>query len=485
MRTVLCRPLHGAAVPALLVLAMATTAQAAQQRDTLVYDLAVVPRRAQLMIEARLTRAEPGAVVLAAPPGSGPAGTTVAGLTATDDGGSPLAVRRTGSAFTIEPASSGAIRFRYRLSFQRRVAEGSTGAALDSTRLYAATRSVFVAPEPATYRKTSRAYPIVRVRFAVPAGWSLVTGWESEAGEHRPASGEDLLGATIAAAADFRIYLDTVAGKPYLLAIRGRRYFTDSALVAVVQASLRRGVAAFGPIPAARVTYTSELGRKGRSSGSLEGVASIGLVWEPSELLELPRSHDTFHETLHLWFGGAIETERWWTEGVTDYFAARLYAEWRQRPEDLAALCYESYKNYLAIEHRTRMTMADENRRHVGGDNTELLVYRKGMLAGLLLDAAIRRATAGRATLDHAARRLLAMAAERSSRRVRDSEIRSVVVEVGGGGTVARLWDRVVGGVSQLAQTEITEALRDVTGHTLDPPGQPKRRKVLRVAPHR
>lgn len=459
------------AVPALMVAlaVLGAPAARAQDRDTLIYAVAVVSTRPHLSVEVRLTGDDAGNVVLAAPPSARPAGTTVDGLAATDDRGVPLVVQRGGSAYIIQRTHPGPVRFRYRLAFRDTVAGGSTGAGLDSLRLYAATGSVFVAPDPMAYRKTSRAYPLIHVRLVLPAGWRAVAGWPSSGDEFRPSDGDDLLGATVAAAPDFRIYQDSVAGRRYLLAIRGRRYFPDSTLAAVITASLSKGAETFGPIPVARVTYTSDLGRKGRTSGSLQGQASIGLIWEPSEILERSRSHDTSHETLHLWFGGALEAERWWTVGVTDYFAARLYAEWKGRPEDLAALCYESFGNYLRIEHNTRMTMAEENRRNLGGDNTELLVYRKGMLAGLVLDAAIRQATDGRQTLDDVARRLLAVAAQRHSRRVRESEIRDVVMQVGGE-EAARAWRSVVEGSALLTEAEVTEALRRATGRPIQPP---------------
>lgn len=462
------------------------TAARGQARDTLMYAVAIVAVRPHLSVEARLSNGDSGSIALAAPPSARPAGTTVDGLAATDDRGAPLVVRRERGGFVIERAHPGPIRFRYRLSFRDAVAGGSTGAGMDSLRLYAVTRSLFVAPDPMAYAKTSRPYPLLRVSFVTPPGWHAVTGWASDGDEFRPADGNDLLGATVAAAADFRIYRDSAAGLPYQLAIRGRRYFTDSTLKAVITASLSKAAEVFGPVPGlARVTYTSDLGRKGRVSGSLQGQASIGLIWEPSEILERARSHDTFHETLHLWFGGALETERWWTEGVTDYFAARLYAEWRGRPEDLAALCYESYRNYLRIEHNTRMTMAEENRRSVSGDNTELLTYRKGMLAGLILDAAIRQATGGRQSLDEVARRLLAMAATRRSHRLRETEIRDVVVDLGGAGATLA-WRRVVEGSGLLTETEVAGALQEVAGLPLEPPPvQLKRRKALQATPPR
>jgi len=461
----------------LCALALAPAAAAQAPPDTLSYTIAVSPSPAYLAIDGRLTVPDSGSVALAAPPSARSAGTTVTGFLATDDRGTPLRTARSGQSYMVD-AAAGAVRFRYQLDFQNGVAMSSTGAGLDSARLYAVARSVFVGPDPTAYRKTSRTYPFVQVHFAVPARWHVVTSWGVDDTIFDPADGDALLGATIAAAPDFRIYHDTAAGARFVLAIRGERHFTDSALIAVITASLTRAARALGPVPVPVVTYTSDTGRKSRTSGSLQGLSSVGLIWERGELLERARGQDLFHETIHLWFGGAMEADRWWTEGVTDYYAARLYAEWTGRPADLADLCYQSLQDYLNIKHNTSLTMEQEDRGRIAGDNTELLVYRKGMLAGLLLDAAIRRATDGQATLDDVARRLLGMAAERRSRAVRQNEIRDVAVEIGGA-DVARVWTRVVDGANLVSPDDVADALRVVAG--IDAPAPLPRAKELKV----
>jgi len=444
----------------------------------------MVLRPAHFSVEGRLTVSAAGNVELANPASARPAGTEVTGFLATDDRGISLPSQRTGSGFVVQ-ARVGAVRFRYRLDFENAVATGSTGAGLDTARLYAVGRSVFVAPSPAVYRKTSRTYPFVSVHIIAPPGWHIVTSWGVDEDIFLPSSGDALLGATVAAAPDFRIYRDTAGGAAYVVAIRGQRHFSDSALVSVVAASLRGAAAALGPVPVPAVTYTSDAGWKGRSSGSLQGLSSVGLIWEPGELLERDRGEDVFHETLHLWFGGAMETERWWTEGVTDYYAARLYAEWTGRPDDLAELCYASLQNYLQIEHRTQMTMDEETRRGVVGDNTALLVYRKGMLTGLLLDAAIRRETDGQSSLDDVARRIIGMARGRRSHAVQETEIRDIASAIGGTGA-GRTWDRLVAGTRSISEVEVTDALRTVTGFAVALPTVPaKERKVLsKPSPH-
>ncbi len=468
------------ACTALLAVSLGLCGPAAAQtpRDTLIYDLAVVPVPPHLSVECRLTVSHAAVVELAAPPSARLAGTEVMGLIATDDRGAPLPVEHAGERYVVA-ARAGAVRFRYRLDFQNAVATGSTGAGLDTSRLYAVARSVFVAPDPATYRKETRPYPLVWVHIGAPAGWHVVTSWGVDQDLFVPASGDALLGATLAAAPDFRVYRDTAGAASLVLAIRGRRHFADSALLATVAASLAEAATALGPVPDSLVTYTSDIGWKGRTSGSLQGLSSVGLMWEPGELLERSRRQDVFHETLHLWFGGAMEGPRWWIEGVTDYYAARLYAQWTGNAGDLADLCYQSYNNYLQIAHGTRMTMDQEERSGAIGDNTELLVYRKGMLAGLLLDAAIRRGTDGEASLDDVARR--ALVAARGLRRhvVREADLRGLVRETGGAGADS-VWTRVVAGTALLSPDEVTDALRVVTGANVPAFAVPaKERKVL------
>ena len=450
----------------------------AQSRDTLLYNVAIIAADPHLTIEARLTVSRGGLVSLAAPPSAGPGGTMVSNIGVTDDRGRRIETRRVGTAWTFTLAEPGAVRFRYRLDLQRKTPDGSTSSGMDSVRLYAVTRSLFVAPDPTVYRKTGEEYPRVIVHVIAPPGWRTISGWPSRGDDFFPADGDDLLGATLASAPDFRYYRGTQGRATWQLAIRGTRYFSDSALSAAIAASLGGASELLGPVPQPLITYTSDRGRKGRTSGSLQGKASVGLVWEPSEILEVGRTHDLFHETLHLWFGGAMETERWWVEGVTDYEAARIYALWKQQPEDLAFLCFQSLRNYQAIEHNTRMTMTEENRRRMGGDNTELLVYRKGMLAGLMLDAALRRATNGQKTIDDLARRLLTLAATRRSRNVRESEIHDAAIALGGS-LAEDVWNRVIAGTELITEDDVAAALQTVTGRVFAPPPIVKPRKEL------
>ena len=118
---------------------------------------------------------------------------------------------------------------------------------------------------------------------------------------------------------------------------------------------------------------------------------------------------------------------------------------------------------------RTALTMAAEARTLPGGDNTVRLVYRKGMLAALLLDAAIRRGSHGSSDLDAVARTVLAAARERRTHFVREAEI-GAAVAAAGGRTAQREWARVVTGTEAVTARQVAAALRTVTGTDLPPP---------------
>jgi predicted metalloprotease with PDZ domain len=462
-----------------LLLAVCTAPVQAQSRDSLAYHVTLRPAQSAADVEAVWSVGAAGAIPLLAPASGGPGGVSLLGITATDGAGRSLPLRRTEDGLVITVAADARVHLRYSVGFLRRVPEGSTTSGMDTERFYAVTRSLFVAPDPTAFRKTRGGYPALTVRVEAPREWRVIGGWPGRPDRYRPTDGTDLLGATLAAAPDYRTYEGAVGPATWRVGVRGRRYFADSALTATVAASLARGAAILGPVPESLVTYTADIGRKGRMSGSLQGTASIGLVWEPSEILALGRVHDLFHETLHLWFGGALESERWWVEGVTDYFAARLASEWRQEPGDLALLCFQSLRNYRSIPHRAQYTMAEETRRRLPGDNTDLLVYRKGMLAGLLLDAALRRGTAGRRSLDDLARVLLDSASHRRSRFVREAEIREAATRLGGR-EVAEVWDRVIAGTAPITDEEIRFALHGVTGREFaSPPPLSKESKTL------
>jgi len=123
--------------------------------------------------------------------------------------------------------------------------------------------------------------------------------------------------------------------------------------------------------------------------------------------------------------------------------------------------------------------MDEEQHEGVLGDNTSLLVYRKGMLAGLLLDAAIRKGSDGQASLDDVARQVLARSKDRPDHRVSEAQLRAAAVQMGGA-EADSVWRRVVDGTTLITEAEVTDALRAVTGLPVTAPAPvAKEQKVL------
>jgi predicted metalloprotease with PDZ domain len=106
------------------------------------------------------------------------------------------------------------------------------------------------------------------------------------------------------------------------------------------------------------------------------------------------------------------------------------------------------------------------------------------MLAGLLLDAAVRRGSGGRRTLDDVARHLLSVQMMGRPRSATELDIRSAVVEAGGR-EAEREWERVVAGTEAITLLQVAEALRAVAGVDLAPPVSSVRPPKTLTTPNR
>jgi len=101
------------------------------------------------------------------------------------------------------------------------------------------------------------------------------------------------------------------------------------------------------------------------------------------------------------------------------------------------------------------------------------------MLAGLLLDAAIRTSSRGERSLDDAARQLLSLATARRNHNVSVEELRAAVAAAGGP-DAERTWARIVEGTAPLTERDVADALAAVTGQVFAaPPANAKIGKQL------
>jgi predicted metalloprotease with PDZ domain len=178
----------------------------------------------------------------------------------------------------------------------------------------------------------------------------------------------------------------------------------------------------FGGTPFKKYLYIVHLA-VGSFGGGLEHRASTVLAVPNSDPVELGSL--AAHEFFHAWnvkhirpvglgpfdYANKVRTkDLWFVEGVTDYYAqlhtyeAGIYGE----PELLSALGYEIDSLHNSQTRRTK-TLEDvcwSTWEADGFGSGDLSYYTKGLVVGLVLDAAIRNATNGQRSLDDVMRHL-------------------------------------------------------------------------------
>ena len=288
--------------------------------------------------------------------------------------------------------------------------------------------------------RPERAYELV---FHLPEAWPRAAGALAPLAEAETAS--------VAGEAFFAPSYDALVDAPFLLGDLDVRPFTVDGighrLVSVgrldrfplpraardVESIVRAQVDFWGELPYRRYDFLSVLDEAG---GGLEHRSST-LIMTPPERALTPKGHRRWlglvsHELFHAWNGkrlrprvlGPFDLEReaytrslWWVEGLTSYYddlllrraglldddayldavsstIRRLYGSPGERHASLAEASFDAW-----IE----LYRPDEE-----SGNTGVNYYVKGALAGWVLDAAIRRASRDRRSLDDVMRRAYA-----------------------------------------------------------------------------
>ncbi|MFY9235356.1 MAG: hypothetical protein WAO58_12965 [Fimbriimonadaceae bacterium] len=178
----------------------------------------------------------------------------------------------------------------------------------------------------------------------------------------------------------------------------------------------------FGGIPAKKYVYLIHLA-SGDFGGGLEHRASTVMSVENTKQLGI----DTLatHEFFHTWnvkqqrpavlgpfdYTQPVRTKNlWFAEGVTDYYAnITAYRGGLMSQEELLRTLGNEIRTLQASKTRRTKTLEDTSMQawENGGFGVgDLSYYNKGLVAGLVLDAAIRSATEGRMSLDDVQRLL-------------------------------------------------------------------------------
>jgi predicted metalloprotease with PDZ domain len=242
----------------------------------------------------------------------------------------------------------------------------------------------------------------------VPAGWTIASDLDY-VGRVRAATVVDILESASIGAPDLVVMERQVGGAPLRLATRGSWSFQPAeladAVAAIVDAENRFWGEAGRPflVPLAPMGGPST----GYSSGGTGRGDAFSILATPGFSLA-NASQFLAHEYMHTWnadeLGGHRESDEglayWFTEGFTDFYAARILLRaglWT--PAEYAAELNTVLMRYAASPALTAPN-AQLAERFWQDRAYEQMPYDRGHLLALLLDARIRGETGGRAGMD-------------------------------------------------------------------------------------
>jgi predicted metalloprotease with PDZ domain len=251
----------------------------------------------------------------------------------------------------------------------------------------------------------------------LPKGWKIQNsfGYGSKQQRFRFNNRDDWR-RTNWVAGDFRYYKAEVYGKPVCFAVRGKWHFEDTTLFNAILKTVKtqreqwndRDIDFYSVslIPYKVPTNASEWDKGSLCMGN--GLYQSFVTYADEECL-LADFVDLFnHEMMHEWIGGRIDdgepTEeiclRWFVEGFTEYFALRN--RWKAGFMTEQAFFEELNKEYFTKHyqspHAELPNLVAEQRRWEAFE-LERIPYRRGCIAALYLDAAIRQRSGNKKTL--------------------------------------------------------------------------------------
>lgn len=265
-----------------------------------------------------------------------------------------------------------------------------------------------------------------KLSLNLPSGWDVATGMAKN-GDHFEAGGYDELIDHPIQMGKFIRESITVNGYPVdvvFVAINNEVRCDTKKEAARIQTLLEPAITMFGELPQKRYVVLLHLAI-GSFSGGLEHRASTCIAIPNGKPLNI----DTLltHEYFHTWnvkhirpaILGPFDYKQecrtanlWFAEGVTDYYAN--VTAYRTKFHDsswLIDVMSEELQVYMLGSERKKTSLADACKQtwEFGGfGKRDLDYYNAGLLAGLMLDCAIRGATQGSRSLDDVLKKLYA-----------------------------------------------------------------------------
>ncbi|MGD9630902.1 MAG: hypothetical protein AB7V18_16815 [Pyrinomonadaceae bacterium] len=249
----------------------------------------------------------------------------------------------------------------------------------------------------------------------LPGGWTTAHSFATGKRTKRFTAALGELRASIMVAGDFRIASTRAAGKPVDVAIRGKWAFTDTELAEMVRKVIETEREFWKDHSQDRYLVTLVPIDEGPNAMSFGGTGltdSFALFATPNATVDRLRGL-LAHEYAHNWIPGKLgrmpkpEQELYWfSEGFTEFYTYRLLAAGGliTRAELVARY------NELILEYYMLPVRTASNERIVkdfwSDRNVQRLPYLRGFLFATNLDAEIKRATDGKASLDDAVHEL-------------------------------------------------------------------------------
>lgn len=334
-------------------------------------------------------------------------------------------VREDSSTWRGIAPGAGEVTVTYRMRFPSAVA-----AATPNNRSFMAeTGGLIDGPQAYAYLPGYKDAP-AHVQFVLPAGWRIATGLvpTSDSSVFFAPSYDVLIDSPVLVGR-FAAWRFVVAGVPHRVAFwlaPGAPAFDTTAFLSTIQRGVEAATTMMGDIPYREYTFLYVDGVGGgleHLNSTTIGVSAARLAQDPAAAVGV-----TVHEFFHLWnvkrlrpvvlgpFDYQHEVrsrELWWSEGVTDYFAAELSRRaglltesqaLQELKDDIQSYVQNPAAGRLSPE-RTSETAWDLPAVNGG---LSLSYYLQGRLVGELLELALRDATGFRRGMDDVMRLMYA-----------------------------------------------------------------------------
>lgn len=294
---------------------------------------------------------------------------------------------------TFITSAANEIKFAYTVAIPEAEKLNSPDAMIDKSHFRSWGWNVFIFP---TFDKPSGETVVL---INSPEGWKTATSF----GVHQtrfvlPNLNELMTVALVSG--DFRINSFEAAEIPVYLAVRQNHHISDAAFVETLKRLIEAGVAYTGAKPPERIMFGIDLlgDKKTNAPGNHERTNAHGstlLIDRNDADATNPHFFGTYaHEFSHTWipavFGNSSVTRKElgsiFKEGFTDYLAYRIthYAGLHSDTQ-FANTLSKFYQEYLDVA----TSVKNEN-------DAEFLKYRQGMMAALIIDIELQRATKGK-----------------------------------------------------------------------------------------